>query len=72
MSNITKLRQALSERDTLQFPGRNDHDTYALEYIFNMLEDMARHDPELDAVIEARLFIVECDIEASKQWLPPQ
>ena len=67
---VTRLIQAVAKRDALQFPGQQDHEEYAREYILGMLRDLLQHDPDLDQYFEQRVELVEADTEDSKAWEP--
>lgn len=70
MDTITRLIQAVAERDRRQFPSQQDHEVYAKEYILEMLRDILRHDQDLDAYFEQRVEIIEADMETADNWRP--
>ena len=67
---ITRLIQAVAERDARQFPGQIDHEAYAKEYVLGMLRELLRADENLDQYFEQRVDLVEGDIETAVIWKP--
>lgn len=70
MDTITRLIQAVAERDRRQFPSQVDHETYAKDYVLGMLRGILEHDQDLDAYFEQRVEIIEADIEDTDAWEP--
>jgi hypothetical protein len=67
---ITRLLRVVAERDARQFPTQTDHQTYAKDYVLEMLRDLLRHDQVLDAYFEQRVELIGNDLQAAKDWEP--
>ena len=75
MDTITRLINAVAQRDKLQFPSTytdEERREYGEEYVLNMLRELVRHDPDLDAYFETRVALIEGDIETAETWRPQQ
>ena len=64
---ITRLLAAVAARDAKMFPkipdGVSDHDTFAYEYLANMMRDLLRQDENLDQFFEHRISVIEGDLK---------
>lgn len=65
---ITRLLEAVAQRDKRQFPAMPDAEDYARHYVLEMLRDLLRHDPDLDAYFEERIALVNGDLQAAQDW----